>query len=114
LRARGISPGVIADPPPRPRNWFALAALWVLGCTWLGLIAVFVFAEGFDRDPARWVLWTLLGVGTTGFVLSLGGFTAMRDRGEAALAFAALALALAFMTFASPFFFYGLGGVGGA
>jgi hypothetical protein len=24
----------------RPRNWFAVAALWTLGATWLGAIAV--------------------------------------------------------------------------
>jgi hypothetical protein len=99
------------ETPLRPRNWFALAALWTLTATWLGLIGTFVYAEGFDHpDPPSWIGWTLLGVGTTGFVLGIAGLTVTRTRGEMALAFAALALALSFSLFASPFFLYGFGG----
>ena len=95
----------------RPRNWFALAALWTLTFTWLGLIGTFVYAEGFDHpDPPSWIGWTLLGVGTAGFVLAVAGLSVTRTRGEMALAFAALALALSFSLFASPFFLYGITG----
>ena len=93
-----------------PRNWFALAALWTLGLTWLGLVATFVYAVVSDNDPSEGVGWTLLGVGTFGFVLSLIGITNIRTRGETALAIAALVLALALTGLANPFFFgFGLG-----
>ncbi len=81
-----------------------------MGATWLGVIATFVYAELFDNDPSEGIGWTLLGVGTIGFVLTLAGFTVARTRGETALAFAALALVLAFTAVAGPFFFYGFGG----
>jgi hypothetical protein len=102
---------VALDPQLRPRNWFALAALWTLTATWLGLIGTFVYAEGFDHpEPPSWIGWTLLGVGTAGFVLAIAGLSVTRTRGEMALAFAALALALSFSLFASPFFLYGFAG----
>jgi succinate-acetate transporter protein len=95
------------------RNWLALAALWTLGATWLGLVGTFVYAVVADRDPSENIGWTLLGVGTFGFVLALGGVTMIRTRGETALAIAALVLALALTGFANPFFLgYGFGGLG--
>jgi hypothetical protein len=109
LDAAGKRPSVNEPVALRARNWPALVALWVLGATWLGLIATFVYAEGFDNEPPSEVGWTLLGIGTAGFVLSLGGLTLMRTRGETALAFAALALALSFTAVTGPFFFYGFG-----
>jgi hypothetical protein len=93
----------------RPRNWFAVAALWTLGSTWLGAIAVLFYAEFLDNDPSENIGWTLLAVGTVGFVLTLAAFTTARERGEMALAWAALALALAFTGLGGPFLFYGLG-----
>ena len=93
-----------------PRNWFAVAALWTLGATWLGLVATFVYAVVSDNDPSEGIGWTLLGVGTCGFVLSLVGITMIRTRGETALAIAALVLALALAGLANPWFFgFGLG-----
>jgi succinate-acetate transporter protein len=92
------------------RNWYAVAALWTLGATWLGLVAAFVYSVVTDKDPSDDVGWTLLGVGTFGFVLSLAGVTMIRTRGETALALAALALALTLTGFANPFFLgYGFG-----
>jgi hypothetical protein len=40
------APSPVAD---RPRNWFAVAALWTLGATWLGAIAVVYYAELLDN-----------------------------------------------------------------
>jgi putative Mn2+ efflux pump MntP len=96
---------------PQPRNWFAVAGLWTVGATWLGVIAVLFYAEFLDNEPSENIGWTLLGIGTIGFVLTLAGFTVARTRGEWGLAWAALALALAFATLGSPFLFYGLSGV---
>jgi hypothetical protein len=104
-----------APPPPpqpaavRPRNWLAVAALWTMGSTWLGAIAIVFYAEFLDNDPSENLGWTLLGIGTAGFVLTLAAFTAGRTRGEIGLAWAALALALAFTALGGPFLFYGLG-----
>ena len=96
-----------------PRNWFAVAALWTLGATWLGLVATFVYAVVADNEPSENVGWTLLGVATFGFVLALAGITMIRTHGETALAIAALILALALTGFANPFFLgYGFGGLG--
>lgn len=92
------------------RNWLAVAALWTLGATWLGLVGTTVYAILEDTDPPNSVGWTLLGVGTFGFVLALGGITAIRTRGETALAIAALVLALALTGFANPLLLgYGFG-----
>lgn len=92
------------------RNWLAVAALWTLGATWLVLVGTAVYAILEDHDPPNSVGWTLLGVGTFGFVLALGGVTAIRTRGETALAIAALVLALALTGFANPLFLgYGFG-----
>ena len=66
-----------------------------------------MLAEGF---AASWIGWTLLGVGTAGFILAVAGLSVTRTRGEMALAFAALALALSFSLFVSPFFLYGFAG----
>jgi succinate-acetate transporter protein len=96
-----------------PRNWLALAALWTLGATWLGLVGTFVYAVVSDNDPSEGIGWTLLGVGTFGFVLALGGITMIRTHGETALAIAALILALALTGLVNPFFLgYGFGGLG--
>jgi hypothetical protein len=93
----------------RLRNWFAVAALWTLGATWLGAIAVVYYAELLYNDVSENVGWALLGVGTVGFVLTLAAFTAARTRGELTLAWAALALALGFVALGGgPFLFYGL------
>ena len=92
------------------RNWFAVAALWTLGATWLGLIGTFVYAVTTDKEPTGSIGWPLLGIGTLGFVLSLAGITAIRTRGETALAIAALALAVTLVGLANPFFLgFGLG-----
>jgi hypothetical protein len=102
------APSQVVD---RPRNWFAVAALWTLGATWLGAIAVVYYAELLDNDVSENVGWALLGVGTVGFVLTLAAFTAVRTRGELTLAWAALALALGFVALGGgPFLFYGLSG----
>jgi succinate-acetate transporter protein len=94
----------------RARNWLAVTALWTLGATWLGLVGTTVYAILEDHDPPRSIGWTLLGVGVLGFVLALGGITAIRTRGETALAIAALVLALALTGFANPLLFgYGFG-----
>lgn len=95
----------------QPRNWFAVAGLWTVGATWLGVIAVLFYAEFLDHEPSENIGWTLLAIGTIGFVLTLAGFTVARTRGDWGLAWAALALVLAFATFGSPFLFYALGGV---
>jgi hypothetical protein len=99
----------------RSRNWFAVAALWTLGATWLGTIAVAIavvhYADVLDNDVSENVGWALLGVGTVGFVLTLAAFTAARTRGELTLAWAALALALGFVALGGgPILFYGLSG----
>jgi hypothetical protein len=47
----------------RLRNWFAVAALWTLGATWLGAIAVVYYAELLDNDVSENVGWALLGSG---------------------------------------------------
>ena len=97
--------------PPRPRNWFALAGLWTLGVTWIGVVGVLFYAEFLDNDPSQNIGWTLLAIGTIGFVLTLGGFTVARTRGDLMLAWAALALALAFVALGGgPVLFYGFGG----
>ena len=97
----------------RPRNWLALAALWTLGATWLGLVGTFVYAVVSSNDPSEGIGWTLLGVGTFGFVLALGGITMIRTHGETAMAIAALILALALTGLVNPFFLgYGFGGLG--
>jgi hypothetical protein len=95
--------------PMRPRNWLALAALWTLGAVWVGLVGTFVWSAGLndDADPPAWWGWTLLGVATCGFVLALAGITAIRERGEAALAVTALVLALALTSLGGPFLFWG-------
>ncbi len=95
----------------QPRNWFAVAGLWTVGATWLGLVVVLFYAEFLDHEPSENIGWTLLGIGTIGFVLTLAAFTVARTRGEWGLAWAALALVLAFATLGSPFLFYGLSGV---
>jgi|SRR5215210_4001982 len=96
-----------------PRNWLALAALWTAGATWLGLIGTFVYAVLSDNEPSEAIGWTLLGVGTFGFVLALGGITLIRTHGETALAIAALILLLALTGLVNPFLFgYGFGGLG--
>jgi hypothetical protein len=99
---------------PPPRNWLAVAALWTMGAVWVALVGTFVWSAGFndDADPPAWWGWTLLGVATLGFVLALAGITAIRQRGEAALAITALVLALALTSLGGPFLFYGLGGFG--
>jgi uncharacterized membrane protein YoaT (DUF817 family) len=102
-------PPLAPAPIARPRNWFALAALWTLGSTWLGAIATVFYAEFLDNDPSENIGWALLVVGTVGFVLTLAAFTVARERGEMALAWAALALALAFTGLGGPFLFYGFG-----
>lgn len=102
-----------ATPPApilRPRNWLAVAALWTLGSTWLAAIGVLFYAEFLDNDPSENIAWVLLAVGTVGFVLTLAAFTAARTRGEMGLAWAALALALAFTGLGGPVLFYGFGG----
>jgi hypothetical protein len=72
---------------------------------------VVYYAELLDNDVSENVGWVLLGVGTVGFVLTLAGFTAARTRDELTLAWAALALALAFVAFGgASFLFYGLSG----
>jgi hypothetical protein len=96
--------------PGQPRNWFAVAGLWTVGATWLGVIAVLFYAEFLDHEPSENIGWILLGIGTIGFVLTLTGFTVARSRGEWGLAWAALALVLAFATVLSPFLLYGFGG----
>jgi hypothetical protein len=96
--------------PGQPRNWFAVAGLWTVGATWLGVIALLFYSEFLDHEPSENIGWTLLGIGTIGFVLTLAGFTIARTRGEWGLAWAALALVLAFATLGSPVLFYGLSG----
>jgi hypothetical protein len=92
-----------------PRNVFAVGALWTLGVTWLGLVATLVYAILRERDPAEGVLWTLLGIGTFGFVLTLAGITAIRTRGDTVVAIAALVLAVALAMTLNPVFFIGYG-----
>jgi hypothetical protein len=96
----------------RERNWPAVAGLWTLGGVWVTL-AVVAFLEGvFEVEPPDAVGWTLLVVGTAGFVLALAGVTAIRTRGESALAILALVLGLS-LPMASTYLVYGLfGGFG--
>ena len=85
-----------------------------MGAVWVALIATFVWAVGLndDAEPPAWWGWTLLGGATFGFLLALAGITAIRHRGEAALAITALALALALTSLGGPVLFYGFGGFG--
>jgi hypothetical protein len=107
-------PAVTTGEPERlrpvPRNWLAVAALWAGGVVWLSLIAVFVYAAGFDNQVSENVGWVLLGFATVAFVLALAGITAIRTRGETAVAIVALALVLALTSFGTPLLFgWGLG-----
>jgi hypothetical protein len=96
----------------RERNWPALAALWTIGGVWLALVAI-VFLEGvFDIQPGEAVGWTLLAFAALGFVLGLAGITAIRTRGETALAIMALVLAIALPTTGTYFLFGAFGGAG--
>ena len=94
---------VVAD-----RNWLALFALWTALATWLLLIGGIVATASFDDDGIfDWLGWVALGFGTVALVLTVGGVTMIRSRGETAVAIVALVLVLALTTFSSPLFFYG-------
>jgi hypothetical protein len=95
-------------PATRPRNWFAVAALWVGLATWLILVGSVVAAETFaSGDIFDVVAWVALGFATGALVLAVIGITATRTRGETAVAVLALVLVLSLTTFASPLFLYG-------
>ncbi|MFL5945156.1 MAG: hypothetical protein ACJ74C_06935 [Gaiellaceae bacterium] len=97
-------------PRPVTRNWLAVAALWAGGVVWLALVGVFIYAAGFDNEVSENVGWALLGCATVAFVLALAGITAIRTRGETAVAIVALALVLALTSFGTPLLFgWGLG-----
>jgi hypothetical protein len=107
-----VTNGELERPRPVPRNWLAVAALWAGGVVWLSLIGVFIYAAGFDNQVSENVGWVLLGCATVAFVLALAGITAIRTRGETAVAIVALALvlALALASFGTPLLFgWGLG-----
>jgi hypothetical protein len=94
----------------RGPTWFPVAALWTLGSTWLAAIGVLFYSEFLDNDVSENVAWALLGVGTVGFVFTLAAFTTATTRRDVTLAWAALALALAFTIMGGgPLLFYGFG-----
>lgn len=98
-RARATAP---------PRNWFAVAALWTALATWLIVIGAVVAAQTFASDHIfDWIVWVVLGFATAALILAVLGITAIRSRGETAVAIVALALVLSLSSFASPFFLYG-------
>jgi hypothetical protein len=90
------------------RNWFAVAALWTALATWLLLIGSAVAAATFASDHIFHVVgWVALGFGTAALVLAVAGITAIRTRGETAVAVLALVLVLSLTSFASPYLLYG-------
>jgi hypothetical protein len=96
----------------RARNWPALAALWTIGSVWLAVGALIFAAGVFDFDPPEALGWALLAVAMAGFTLALIGVSWMRDRGETALALAALVLAVMLPTGSWFFAFSLFGGLG--
>jgi hypothetical protein len=96
----------------RERNHAALTNLWTVGAVWVAL-AVLTFLEGvFEVEPPEVVGWSLLVIGTGGFVLALAGVTSIRTHGESVVAIIALVLALS-LPMASTYLEYGLfGGFG--
>jgi uncharacterized membrane protein YcjF (UPF0283 family) len=91
----------------RPRNWFALLALWTALAAWLILVGTIV-AVGSDAvtdNIFNVTGWVALGFGTAALVFSVAGITMIRTRGETALAILALVLTLSLTSFVSPLLF---------
>ena len=94
------------------RNWLALGGLWTGLLAWLVVVGMAV-AAGTDHEPPEAIAWAVLGIATVALVLSVAGLSAVRTRGETAVAVSALALVLAMPTVAGTIFFFIFASFGG-
>jgi hypothetical protein len=83
---------ITARPVPARRNWFAIAALWLVVASWLALAFRALTGELFGIDsPLDWLYVTaVLGAIVTG----AAGLVAIRTRGDGWLAVTAFVTSL--------------------
>jgi hypothetical protein len=83
---------ITARPSPARRNWFAIAALWLVVASWLALAFRVLTGDIFGiESPLDWLYVTaVLGA----IVLGAAGLVAIRTRGDGWLAVTAFVTSL--------------------
>jgi protein-S-isoprenylcysteine O-methyltransferase Ste14 len=88
----GAMAEITAAPQHERRNWFAIAALWLVVASWLALAFRLLTGDVFGiESPLDWLYVTaMLGA----IVAAVAGLVAIRTRGDGWLAVTAFAMSL--------------------
>jgi hypothetical protein len=77
---------------PQPRNWYAIACLWLVVASWLALALRILVLDVFSIDSA--LDWLYLIVLLSAPIVGAAGLIAVRRRGDALLAVTVFACSL--------------------